>query len=157
MLASNFEPERADQMSACSVAKSCPTLHDPMDCSRPSSSVHGVLQARTLEWVANSFSRGSSRSRDPTSVSCTVGRFFTIWATREASSDLKPHKFWSSSVGRKSGLASWVHPFWIPQDQDQGVCWFRLFSGCSECISFSSFSCVMAIASHSSPLDHTLQ
>ena len=38
---------------------------DPMDCSSPSSSVHGILQARILEWVAISFSRGSSRPRDP--------------------------------------------------------------------------------------------
>ena len=44
----------------CSVAKSCPTLHDPTDCSPPGSSVHGILQARILEWVAILFSRGSS-------------------------------------------------------------------------------------------------
>ena len=42
------------------VTKSCPTLHDPMDCSPPGSSVHGILQARILEWVAISFSRRSS-------------------------------------------------------------------------------------------------
>ena len=46
------------------VAQSCPTLRDPMDCSPPGSSVHGIFQARILEWVAISFSRGSSRSRD---------------------------------------------------------------------------------------------
>ena len=46
------------------VAQSCPTLCDPMDCSPEGSSVHGVLQARILEWVAISFSRGSSRPRD---------------------------------------------------------------------------------------------
>ena len=45
------------------VAQSCPTLCDPMDCSPSSSSVHGILQARILEWVAISFSRGSSPSR----------------------------------------------------------------------------------------------
>ena len=55
-----------------------------MNCSPPSSSVHGILQARTLEWVAIPFSRGSSRPREQTCVSCTAGRFFTIWATREA-------------------------------------------------------------------------
>ena len=54
-----------------------------MDCSLPGSSVHGVLQARVLEWFAISFSRGSSHPRDGTQVSCTVGRCFTIWATRE--------------------------------------------------------------------------
>ena len=51
------------------VAQSCPTLCDPMDCSPPGSSVCGILQARILEWVAISFSRGSSQSRDRTPVS----------------------------------------------------------------------------------------
>ena len=46
------------------VAQLCPTLCDPMDCSLPGFSVHGILQARLLEWVAISFSRGSSRPRD---------------------------------------------------------------------------------------------
>ena len=55
-----------------------------MDCSPPGSSVHGILQARILEWVAISFSRGSSQPRDQTQISCTAGRFLTIWATREA-------------------------------------------------------------------------
>ena len=61
------------------------TLCGPMDFSLPGSSVHGILlQARILEWVAISFSRRSSQPRDWTQVSCIVGRFFTIWATREA-------------------------------------------------------------------------
>ena len=46
--------------SESEVAQSCPTLCDPVDCSLPGSSVHGILQARVLEWVAISFSRGSS-------------------------------------------------------------------------------------------------
>ena len=62
------------------VAQSCLILCDPMDCSLPGSSVHGIFQARVLEWVAISFSRGSSRPRDRTQVSI-VG--FTLWATRE--------------------------------------------------------------------------
>ena len=66
------------------VAQSCLTLCDPMDCSPPGSSVHGILQARVPEWVAISFSRGSSQPRDWTQVSCTAGRRFTVWATREA-------------------------------------------------------------------------
>ena len=61
-----------------------PTLSDSMDCSPPGSSVHGILQARILEWVAIPFSRGSSWPRDWTWVPCIAGRFFTIWATREA-------------------------------------------------------------------------
>ena len=61
-----------------------------MDCSLPGSSVHGILQARILEWVAISFSRGSSWPRDRTPVSCIAGRFFTIWARREAHVFLGP-------------------------------------------------------------------
>ena len=68
----------------CLLAQLCPTLCDPMNCSPPGSSVHGILQARILEWVAMPSSRGSSQPRDQTQVSCTGGRFFTIWATREA-------------------------------------------------------------------------
>ena len=66
------------------VAKSCPTLCDPMDCSLPSSSVRGILQARILESVAISFSRGSFQLRDRTWVSCIAGGLFTNWAAREA-------------------------------------------------------------------------
>ena len=56
------------------VAQSCPTLCDPVGCSLPVSSIHGTLQARILEWVAISFSRGSSRPQDPTRVSGIAGR-----------------------------------------------------------------------------------
>ena len=62
----------------------CPTLCNTMDCSLPGSSVHGIFQAKILEWVAISFFRGSSRPRDWTRVSHIVGRHFTVWATREA-------------------------------------------------------------------------
>ena len=68
----------------CLVTQSCPTLGDPMDCNPLGSSVHGILQARVLEWVAISSSRGSSQPRDRTQVSRIVGGFFAIWATREA-------------------------------------------------------------------------
>jgi len=65
------------------VTQSCLTLCNPMDYSPPGSSVHGILQARILEWVAIPFSRGSSWCRDQTQVSCTAGGFFTTWATKE--------------------------------------------------------------------------
>ena len=65
------------------VPQSYPTLCDTMDCSLPGSSVHGIFQARILEWVAISFSRRSSRPRDWTWFSRIVGRCITIWATRE--------------------------------------------------------------------------
>ena len=71
------------------VTQLCPTLFDHMDCSLPGSSVHGIFQAIVLEWIAISFSRGSSRPRDWTQVSRIVDRRFTVWATREV-------HFWGS-------------------------------------------------------------
>ena len=69
------------------VAQSYLTLCDPVDCSPPGSSVHGILQARTLEWVAISFFRGSSRP----GISCIASGFFTNWVIREAHS----HRIWA--------------------------------------------------------------
>ena len=63
------------------VAQLCPTLCYPMDCSLPYSSVHGILLARILEWVAIPFSKGSFQPRGWTQVTRIEGRFFTIWAT----------------------------------------------------------------------------
>ena len=65
--------------SESDIAQSCPTLCNPMDCSLPGSSIHGIFQARVLEWAAISFSRGSSRPRDR---SCIADRRFTVWAMR---------------------------------------------------------------------------
>ena len=72
-----FKGDKSESESE--VAQSCPTLSDPMDCSLSGSSIHGIIQARVLEWIAISFSRGSSRTRDRNWVSG-----FTVWATREA-------------------------------------------------------------------------
>ena len=72
-------------------AQSCPTLCNPLDCSRPGSSVHGIFQARILEWGAIFFSRRSSPPRDRTRVShvsCTGRQIIYHWATWEA---LFPH------------------------------------------------------------------
>ena len=63
--------------SESEVTQSCPTLSDPMDCSLLGFSLHGILQARILEWVAISFSRGASQPRDQTWVSCIAGRRLT--------------------------------------------------------------------------------
>ena len=71
----------SDTMSE--VAQPYPTLCNPMDCSLPGSSVHGIFQAIILEWIPISFSRGSSRPRDRTQVSRLVDRRFPVWATRE--------------------------------------------------------------------------
>ena len=65
------------------AAQSCPTFCDPMECSPRGSSLHGILQARILEWVALLFSRKSYQTRDWTQDSCITDRFFTIWATRQ--------------------------------------------------------------------------
>ena len=70
-----------------SVTQSCLTLCNTMDCSPPGSSVHGISQARIWEWIANSFSRGSSLTRDWTCISCAfciAGWFFTHWATEKS-------------------------------------------------------------------------
>ena len=75
------------------VAKSC-----------SGSSVHGILQVRTWKWAAFSFSRGSSQPRDQTCVSCTAGRFLTIWATRETCLHSYSHSMLISSGQSKDFL-----------------------------------------------------
>ena len=63
------------------VTQSSPTVCNPVDCSPPGSSVHGILQVRIMEWVVILFSRGSSQPRDGNQVSHIAGKFFTSWAT----------------------------------------------------------------------------
>ena len=65
-----------------------------MGCSLPGSSIHGLLQARVLEWVAMLSSSGSSQPRDRTWVSCFAGRFFTAWAIREVHPRIVRYKYW---------------------------------------------------------------
>ena len=65
-------------LKECEVVQLCPTLCDPMVCSLPRSSIHGIFQARGLEWVAIYFSRGSFQPRDQTPVSRIVGRRFQL-------------------------------------------------------------------------------
>ena len=69
--------------SMCLVAQSFPTVCDPMDCSPPGSSVHGILQAGILEWVTVPSSRGSSPPRDGTQVSCIAGGIFFFFLPSE--------------------------------------------------------------------------
>ena len=71
------------------VAQSCPTLCDLMNCRLPDFSIHGIFQAIVLEWIAISFSRGSSQPRDRTWVSCIVDRHFTVWVTREVTLNIR--------------------------------------------------------------------
>ena len=82
----------------CPVANLCLTLCNPVDCSPPGSSVHGTFQTRILEWVVISSSRGSSRPRDQTCISC-IGRWiFTTWATWEAWGNIQRVQIWQSWV-----------------------------------------------------------
>ena len=93
------------------VAQSCPTLCDPMDYSLPGFSVHGIFQARVLEWGAISFSRGSSRPRDWTQVSCIVGRRFYPLSHQGSRAGI-----FTQSQEALCTCVSWQHPvhvyFW---------------------------------------------
>ena len=91
----------------CLVTQWCPTLCDPVDCSPPVSSVHEILQARILEWVATSFFRASSWPKDQTQVSCIASGFFTIWATREAP---QPSSFFLNTHFQKLNPLLFVFP-----------------------------------------------
>ena len=84
---------------ACSAALLCLTLCDPVDCSPPSSSVHGILQARILKWIAISFSGRSSQPRDQTHISCIscIGRRILFhWASWEAQSCESSFDHWTA-------------------------------------------------------------
>ena len=100
------------------VCWSCVTLCDPMDCSLLGSSVHGILQARILEWVAIPFSRGSSQHRDQIRVSCISGSFFTNWATKEAKSS---HESESRSVVSNSLWPLGLYTPWTSPGQNTGL------------------------------------
>ena len=96
------------------VCQSCPTLCGPPYCAS------GILRARILEWLAISFSRGSSRPRDWTRVSHITGRFFTVWVTREARDDLSiqedVHKLFANTVLfyiRDLSIGGFGYPKWV--------------------------------------------
>ena len=97
------------------VTQSCPILCDPVGRSPPGFSIHGIFQARVLEWVAISFSRRSSRPRDWTWVSCIAGRRFTLWATREAGGPKDPSK---SMCSRSSAFQN----LRLPGDEGECIC-----------------------------------
>ena len=79
----------------CLVAQSCLTLCDPMDCSPPGSSVHGILQVRILVWLPFP-SPGELPTQGSNYIYCFAGRYFTVWATREAlePGECKPRSQW---------------------------------------------------------------
>ena len=90
-----------------------------MDCSPPGSSVHGILQARILEWVAISFSRGSSQPGDWTQISCIAGRCFNLWATREAHQQIKDAA--NSSDMSQSESLGFTRKWEVKDEWSQGV------------------------------------
>ena len=100
-------------VSESEVAQLSPTLFDPMDCSLPGSSVHGILQARVLEWVAIVLSRGSSWPRDWTQVSCIADRRFYRLSHQGSQRkwNLLSHVQlfatpWTNSPGQNTGVGS---------------------------------------------------
>ena len=86
-------------MSEVKVTQSCLTLCDPMDCV-----VHGIFQARILEWVAYPFSRGSSQHRDWGQVSHIAGGFFTSWAFTRGEGDVNFQRCYKQSISKKKKL-----------------------------------------------------
>ena len=95
------------------VSQSCPTLCDLTDCNLPGSSIRGIFQARILEWVAISFSRGFSKTRDWTWVSRIVDRCFTIWATKEVNVPLVSLIFLKISLDFPIILFSSISWHWL--------------------------------------------
>ena len=120
------------------VAQSCVTLCDPMDCSLPGFSVHGILQVRILEWVAISFSRGSFWPRDQTQGFCIAGRFFTIWAACEPPKylQLKTIFWFPLHPSPLPGVCFWweeghlLLPWWAGQAEEDKM-------GAGQCLFFS--------------------
>ena len=100
-------------LSKVLVSQLCPTLCNPMDCSLPGSSVHRILQARIMEWVAILFSRGSSLSSDRTLVAHIAGRFFSVCVTREASNSLSPNSNIKHKRMLQSQIFSWNYQLFL--------------------------------------------
>ena len=110
------------------VAQLCLTLCDPISCSPPGSSVHEILKAGILEWVAIPFFRASSQPRDQTRVSCVTGRFFTNWATTDTKASTKwkkltawwpwarsPQTYWSLRINNVNPCDTGQFPHHQPE------------------------------------------
>ena len=141
------------------ATQSCPTLYDPMDCSLPGSSVHGILQARILECLAISFSRGSSQPKDRTWVSCISGAHQALLSTR-----FSRQEYWSGlpfpspgdlpSPGIKPGspvLQADSLPS-EPQRSPRGaskliarICLFELWLSQSICLGMGLLACMVTL------------
>ena len=92
-------------------AQPYPPFYEPRDCSPPGSSVHGIPQARILEWVAITFSRGSSQLRVQTWVSYIAGRFLTLWATVETHTHTDTHTYiyWTARLKAYILIYDYIH------------------------------------------------
>ena len=116
-----------------------------MDCSLPGSSVHGIFQAIILEWIAISFSSGSSWPRDRTRVSHIVDRRFTVWATREVWHLIPPNQdgwvgwsglpepldlTWTLICGYPSGSEAWMKLLEVSIYNKNQLCWSLDYNGC---------------------------
>ena len=139
--------ESSAHMSACMCAKSlqsCPTLCNPRDCSPPGSSVHGILQARKLEWVTMPSSKGSSQPRDRTSISyvcCSFkGHFFK-------------GGFSPSSPTQQAGPLLFICLFLAVLGL---CCWTQAFSSCHEWGLFFFAVCRLLFAKASLVVEHRL-
>ena len=146
-------------LRACSVTQSCPPLSDPMDCSLPGSSVHGVLQARILEeWVAMPSSRASSWPGDWTHVTC-IGRWILYHWTRPAAGTNGKHaeKGIVENAFQPSPVDAWQkHPMWLfTQSSTVLNCMFHSFTLLKSDLSYThthtyaytmlfSFACLQA-------------
>ena len=122
------------------VAQSCPTLCNPLDCSLTAFFVHGIFQARILEWVAISFSRRSSQPRDWTQVSGIAGRCFTIWVTREViafNCMERPHFLYS--------LIPWW-TFWLFPTMGYYFCCYEYLCPSFYLNTYFYFSCYLSVA-----------
>ena len=108
------------------VVQSCLTLYDPLDCSPPGLSIHGIFQARILEWVAIAFSRRSSGPRDQTQVFCTAGKFSTHWASLKQT--------FLNSLGQKR---SYPHPL-LPHTRNLKIRLLPKFKPWDQCVIIDS-------------------
>ena len=133
----------------------CPILCNPMDCIMPGSSVHGILQARILEWITVPFSRGSSKLRGRTQVSHIVGGFFTrihLPAMRET---WVPSLGWEDPLEKRTVTLSSILAWRIPWTEEPG----RLQSmGCKELDTTEQFSPSLftVLCRHEEKKRHTL-
>ena len=110
-----------------------------MDCSLPSSSLHGILQARVLEWGVISFSRGSSLPRDWTQVSSISGRHFNLWATREVYGHSNLHQ--TSSQGHQMNREkNKVLSGWSEEVQQANPCLLEMWPGRPQPVCRGGFS-----------------